>query len=313
MINIPTPLRDPTNMADWIEFRALTAGDRNASAADLRRVIVAVGEVQTGGGNDEDEQLAAACFHELQDRAMSSGSAYPFVVHDGLITLLPEQNPCWAYTFCLLLSLAGADRSEPGKPVTELFEEVADAALGAYVGKSLKFGFPRRVLPTGFKKALQDVMKQLREGEDVSAIPQTKKAKDAAVDLIAWRPFPDQRQAQLIVFGQCAAGANWQKKLSELNPSGFYKSYWRKPPAVDPLRAFCTPFRISADDWYSHASYGGILFDRCRIANLACTQTAPKEILQWNKRTAKELLRQSAPMKRSKAERTRNARKRRTR
>src|SRR5882672_7970429 len=130
MISIPTPFEDPTNMADWIEFRALTASDQNASAADLKLVLNAVGARDQESSDDtETEQLIAACFHELEDRAKSAGPAYPFSISNGLVTFRGSSASGWAYTFCLLLSLKGADRSEPGKSVAELFEDVADGAL----------------------------------------------------------------------------------------------------------------------------------------------------------------------------------------
>ena len=99
------------------------------------------------------------------------------------------------------------------------------------------------------------------------------------------------------MFGQCAAGANWEKKLSELTAEAFWKNYWRKPPAVNPIKAFCTPFRISFEDWYKHATNGGILFDRCRIANLTCKQPPLDNILKWCDRTAKELAKASVQTK----------------
>ena len=75
MINVPTPLREPTDMADWIALRALTAADHSAGAADLLRVIVTAGEAHTSRGARSDDELLSLhpSMNEIQDRATSTG------------------------------------------------------------------------------------------------------------------------------------------------------------------------------------------------------------------------------------------------
>jgi len=288
MLPISTPATDVLNMADWLEMRALLAADRNASRSDLRRALVqtgVLGDTSDASSELDDEVLAADAFAELRDRAASCGTGYPFSVDNGLIQAPDDFSPYWAYTFCLLLSLRGANRGEPGKKPAGMFEEVAEAAASSYVrGRSLKFGFPRRVLPTSFKEALDLVCAELREGQGARGRPSSRNAKDARLDIVAWRPFPDGRPAQLILFGQCAAGANWQSKLTELQPRTFIDLYWKEAPAVDPVRAFFTPFRLKDHNWFETAKSAGIVFDRCRIAHFAFGASAPQGVGTWIQR-----------------------------
>jgi hypothetical protein len=236
------------------------------------------------------EKFADDAFAELEDRSEDCVGCYPFAIKDSVLQTKEDLTPHWAYIFCLLLSYRGADRGEVGKRPTQLFEEVAAVAARRYVsGESIRFGFPRRVLPSNFIEAIKEVCGKLGEGEGPRQRPSSRHAKDAQLDIIAWRPFPDQRKAKLILFGQCAAGGNWEEKLSELQPANFIKSYLLESLAVDPLRCFFTPFRLRHDDWYEKAVQGGILFDRCRIAHFAYEQEPPPELTKWNNATQRAI------------------------
>lgn len=290
MLPIPTPVTDVNNMADWLEIRALGAADGNASRSDLRRALVQSGVLADVSERGEaDEVLADNAFGELMDRAISCGAAYPFTLGGGLLQARDDIENYWPYIFCLLLSLCGRDRSQPTARPTSMFEEVAETAARAYVsGQSMKFGFPRRVLPSGFVEAVNTLCRGMHEGVEAKRRPSSRHAKDARLDIVAWRPFPDGRSAQLILFGQCAAGTNWTTKLTELQPGVFTDLYWTEPPAVPPVKAFFTPFRINADNWYEIAKPAGIVFDRCRIAHFAFGEHPPPGVLRWASRRLRE-------------------------
>ena len=279
MISIPTPATDAINLADWLELQAFFAADGNASFSDLRRALATMGL----GEDENDEILAGDAFSELSDRSLACGDCYPFVVDGSVLQTREDLESYWAYLFCLLLSYQGANRGEATNEPTRIFAEVAEIAARVYVsGKSLKFGFPRRVLPKNFEEAIQAVCKELGEGIGPKKRPDSQYAKDARLDIIAWRPFPDRRQGQMIMFGQCAAGGNWEEKLSDLQPRDFTDLYWSDPPAVTPLKGFFTPFRLPQDGWYTKAKYAGVLFDRCRIASFAHGHEPPPHLITWN-------------------------------
>ena len=287
MPSIPPPASDPITLADWLELRAFLADDKNVSAADLRRELVRMGIPE-----DEEsdvETLVDDTFSELEDRSEACRESYPFSLSPSVLQA-QENGDHWAYIFCLLLSWLGVgnDRAK-GKP-TRLFEKVAAVAAKGYVaGESLHFGFPRRTLPSNFIKALEEVCRATGEGSSPRRRSSSQHVKDAGLDIIAWKSFPDKRQAQVMLFGQCAAGKNWEDKLSELQPRSFIDTHLQEAPAVDPLRGFFTPFRLSKRGWYEKAKQAGILFDRCRIAHSAYEQDPPDDIRAWNEATKLKL------------------------
>lgn len=288
MLPIPPSASDPIVLADWLEVSALLADDKNVSAADLRRELVRMGIPRDE--ESEAETFVADAFSELEDRSNACYGSYPFSVRSSVLQAQENLTPYWAYIFCLFLSWRGVGNGKAKAKVTQLFEEVAALAAKKYVaGESLKFGFPRQTLPRNFSKALKIVCQKLREGGGPRKRPNSSNVKDAGLDIIAWKPFPDKRHAQIVLFGQCAAGRNWEEKLSELQPRSFIDTHLREAPAVDPLRGFFTPFRLSEHGWYETAKQAGILFDRCRIAHGAYEQDPPDDLCAWNEATKQKL------------------------
>jgi hypothetical protein len=71
----------------------------------------------------------------------------------------------------------------------------------------------------------------------------------------------------VIAFGQCATGANWATKLSELPDTRSWCQAWMlDPPCVPAVRMFFVPHRLTREEWETRATIGGVLFERCRIA-----------------------------------------------
>ena len=127
------------------------------------------------------------------------------------------------------------------------------------------FGFPRRLSPKDFPGALKKLCSHLREGKPDRKMPNASSMKDAGLDLVIRKPFPDRRASQLIAFGQCATGRNWWEKRHELQPGDWCREWMLKTPQVMPSKMFFVPHAVASRDW-AHLGYqAGIIFDRFRI------------------------------------------------
>lgn len=265
---------DPSEVhADWIEWRSLATPEHYVSWSDYQR------DLRIGGSDesrdeidDELEVLTNDIVAEIEARTEASGDQamnYPFIVSDqGLSYLSDREAP--AYIFQLLLTIFGRHAGPPGTYGDRLFEDLCAEALFNYLGgvsglKTLVFGFPRRVLPAGFKGAVDQLCRELKEGVRGKSAPETEDQKDAHLDLVAWRGFPESRPGQLIVFGQCSTGMDWFGKIHELQPQNWCRLWLEEQPLVPPLASFFVPRRIEPLQWRRASVYGGVLFDRCRI------------------------------------------------
>jgi hypothetical protein len=297
-LRAPTATASPESHADWLELRALLADDRNSSMTDLVRAIRPTGTIEAivqeevGGedalpaelsdpGDDRSETVADSASSELDDRELAcggtvaDGGAYPFVRGAQYLETLPDAAS-HVYVFLLLLSTEGVAAGPPGLSATELFEDIAaDAARNYFGGEDhgvevYQFGFPRRRTLRGFKPAINELCIKLGEGGNARDRPNSRDQKDAKLDLVVWRPFPDARTGKVVAFAQCAAGGDWDEKLSEMQPRTFTSSWMTDQLGLEPTRLFFCPFRVERRRWETTVYASGVLFDRCRIA-LHCT------------------------------------------
>ncbi len=268
MVPLPPDARNPIDLADWLELSVLEADDRNASTGDLTSALTILsGDIDS----DAAEELSLQVMREIEHRVKSAGEAYPFNIRDvRILELKGGWTDYVAYVFCLCLSFFGW-RPTKGASINPwyLFEDLSAIAAREYIhGEVFKFGFEAAVGTIGFEAKIAELCRLLGEGHGFRKQNNLKR-KDDKVDLVAWKNFKDERESKLIIFGQCAGGANWTGKMSEMQPDIFWKQ-WVQESGVSPLiRSFYIPFRLPAEEFTYTGRYSGILFERCRIAHTA--------------------------------------------
>lgn len=262
MLELPEDCTDPIALADWLELFALKSPGQNASGGDL------ISALQIPFDQDKAQEMSLLVIAEIEERIRATGEAYPFeLIRGRMIQAKGHLGKYAAYLFCLFLSYFKW-RQEKKAPINPwlLFEDLACVAARQYVqGEVLQFGTSRKKGIAAFSDAVKTLTIKLGEGGGFRDQLSLSK-KDDHVDLVAWKDFKDDRTSKFILFGQCAAGANWEGKLGELDPQAFWKQ-WMVDGEVSPLtKSFYVPHRISEERWDYCGRYAGILFDRCRVA-----------------------------------------------
>lgn len=263
----------PEDLADWLELTAIQADDQDASAGDMERELK-----RLGCGNPESK--LGSVFTEIDRRVVAAGNdGYPFDRNDTSIRVKGKVSAFPAYVFCLALSYLQwpARKNAPENPWL-LFEELSSFSAKNYLGgDALVFGTSSREggkAKKRFQTNVNDLAKKLGEGECFRS-QKTFSAKDSKLDVVAWKAFPDSRPCQIILFGQCASGANWRGKLNELDPEVFWDQWMNRGKVSAPLRSVFIPHRIYAEEeWEPHARRARLLFDRCRVVAYAHRDTA---------------------------------------
>jgi hypothetical protein len=267
--HFPEGVPDPISLADWLEIMALTAPDGDASAGDMGPPLRRLGEANP-------EPLIARVFTEIDRRVKAAGDAYPFVRGNNVITRRGDAAAYVPYVFCLLLSyFKWKARKNVAHNPWLMFEEMAHVAAREYLNApntSLLFGTSARKKQANFRGAVDDLCVRLREGDGF--YDQKTHAKDDKLDVVVWKDFPDNAPSQLVLFGQCAGGDDWRKKVAELQPDAFSKQWMNRTLISPVVRSFYIPHRIEPESWELWARKAGILFDRCRIAHFAHRQAA---------------------------------------
>ena len=273
---LPLPKKNPTDtiqLADWLEIYALISGDRNSSRGDLESALRTASLFESSDPQRNDEgvqQKILEVFRELDDRARAGKEAYPFLLNGGVLRVKEGWEEFPSYVFCLCLSYFGFKEKKNGKAFPRRwFEHVSRDALQHYLGgESLRFGWPRlkSELPTDFKQAINFLCQRIKEGESYKdgGLPDRK---DDALDIVAWKHFPDERAGKIVIFGNCATEKDWERsKKTELTPGPFCSDWMTDPPKCEIVKSLFIPHRVEYKRFRTHLKRAGIIFDRCRVA-----------------------------------------------
>jgi len=280
---LPLPATDEIKLSDWLEVYALVSPGGNSSFGDLERALGRAGVLESSDRGAMERKLADVSY-EMQSRQRSASHGYPFAIRGGLVTLRGAREDFAAYVFCLCLSFLRVWQRRGSQVFPRrMFEELSCVAARNYLGgEGVKFGAPRAGLPRQFKFAINTLCTLMGEGEQCR-VGRVFSAKDDTLDVVAWKHFPDRLAGKLVLFGQCASGADWESKMSELQPESFCQNWLYEQPPSRPIRAFFIPHRIRPDRWNSFTRKAGIVFDRCRLAywSQGFPGLARREFVRW--------------------------------
>src|SRR3990170_4502664 len=101
MISFPNDINDIVRLADWLELRALMAGDQNSSIGELTSPL------RIAGATESHEEIGLRVLLEVEQRVMATRQAYPFQLRRGVLRVKPNIGDYAAYLFCLGLSYFG--------------------------------------------------------------------------------------------------------------------------------------------------------------------------------------------------------------
>ena len=319
-VSSPLPTDTRSRLADWLEVMSLATARGVATRGEVLGNYDLLAD--DGHGVERDEEtgdsleaeiledsranVADVVLEELEYRAEILGANYPFrieargqnwrIVREAMIDNAEIVAARACYTFCLLTSairdrcIQGTDVGPVERALANHFQAIASAAAaGLLGGEVVSFGWPRPG-GTAFLPALRDVARKLRAGSPLAAAPlwSNGRDKDAGIDVIAWRDFPDARPGKIILFGQVASGNNWTEKSVKSDTPRFL-SWFSKRPAEHYIPAIFIPFPqhhgcagredaafedvAHAEAWLREQEFG-IVFDRLRIVATAAQRLA---------------------------------------
>lgn len=243
MYSIPDP-GSTENVSDWAEFY-LVSQKEELSRAELSSFI------EGSSGSEPPDEFINSVWLELESREALYGENPPYCVQRGLLQPNIDWEEYPEYMTCLIFALEGNPIESLKSGV--LFERITNEAVGSFLGgESIVVGFPNI-------KEVVDIATAL--GEKFASDPPWYR-KDRDLDVVAWKPFGDQRASQVIILIQCAAGRNWtEKKPVSLGA-------WRKYIhfACTPIKGFSIPVIISDKVRLEDVSTDlGLIIDRARI------------------------------------------------
>lgn len=205
-----------------------------------------------------------------------------------------QRRARWVYKAALVMSAfrygfitAGSGNADHWealkKDIPDLLQAVAVFAAANLLDEVYWFGWPRPD-HTAFPTAIKNLRNRL--GLGVLRDPPTTttpQAKDATVDLIAWRRFSDQMYGALILYGQVASGKRWAEKSTLHHIKGkFFEHFTDRPSELFLTSTFIPfvahervifagpahPHKLRTDKARELDRDHGVVVDRLRLAEL---------------------------------------------
>jgi len=285
--NLPSAQADPHEMADFFELLSYCRG-----AVSQRQVLAYLSRIDDNADNtgcddndDENADFLDEVMSELERRGKACGSGYPFCLElNGSVLKHLEsakEEKSVLYRYLLLGTRLNMKEKRVHAKIdgTLLLEEVADHILKSFLGpraKSFVFGTANK---GGFKTKVKRLCRELGEGcnfRNIDGKNAPVNANDDKIDTVTWIPFSDSLPGQLILFGQCKTGTNWQDMKTQLQPEAFIKKWLAETILVPPVRIFCISEAADRSRWKSTNVESGILFDRCRLVDFC--EKLPKKL-----------------------------------
>jgi hypothetical protein len=252
----PFPSGDEVSeVADWLELAVLNTG------RPFRR-----GRLVTTLDRENAKVDAADVLDELERRNALMGTLWPLSVDDPtdakVVSLRRNAPGRPLYTFFAALGL----RQNITGQGRILFEHCVNELTAGLTGHSgIRIGHPREApVPTSLREAIERYCADSAETEGRMKAPATTD-QDMGMDVANWFPFTDNRGGYLHFVGQCATGADWPDKLTELSIRKLEDHiHW----AVAPVRFFATPVVVTTQAFRRASLDGGLVLDRPRLVEL---------------------------------------------
>ena len=264
------------SLTEFAELQLLLSGDEFLSSTELRNSFTA--------GRQPTEEENSFMHAEVENRARRAGRHYPFSVFEGGLHI-DREAASDLYFFLLLMSLRnapardgdGLDRSDP------LFDAIAREAFRESLGdgaSSLIFAWPPRDgRPSVFSDAV--AWAATRIGVELRGGVIEDHPRDAGVDVIAWRDFPDGRTGFPILLAQNTVQFQFVKKPRDVQPSRWRD--WLRI-GVAPGIGFAVPFAIPDGDiwWDDVCTDVTLVLDRVRLI-YAVRDLDPPNWPEWDR------------------------------
>lgn len=269
MYNIDNINHTVFELADFLEYKSIINDSNTCSLSELRAMLSASDDEIDIKGTEEGDDKVINKLQEALSRCsirQSEYANYPFTTnHNSISCSLTLENNNLFYIFLLLANRLDMqkERVQCGLDATELFERLCRIVAKSYFGEHSICEIFGTSVNGSFEDKVKDILKKLHiQGEFKKPLGSTGHQKDGGIDLVAWIPFRDSKDSQLIALGQCKTGSNWEHLMKRVD---FFQNYSTTQPFMAPIYMFFVAEDFGTYKWEERSRECGIIFDRKRI------------------------------------------------
>jgi hypothetical protein len=218
------------------------------------------------------EHQVALAVHTMERRSDLLGGSYPFQVAEDYLRVNKSAQE-FSYTALLTMTATSpiGQLSAPSTAEFEVlavqFEKVTEVAVRSLLGpgsRALRFGYPNdHGRPSDFQEAMVWLAEQL--GVNLGTKHRPPRRKDGGVDVIGWRPFPDNKSGMPLVLVQCTLQKDFAGKAADIDLRHW--SGWIELP-TPPTTVLAIPGHVTANAKWEEIAARSMILDRFRLAGL---------------------------------------------
>ena len=269
MYNIENINHTVFELADFLEYKSIINDSNTCSLSDLRAFLSAPDDEIDIKGVEEGDDKVIKKLQEALGRCsirQLEYAIYPFFANQNSISckLTLEDNNVF-YIFLLLANRLNMQKEsiQSNLDATKLFERLCCLVAKSYLGEHSICEILGTSIKGTFEQKVKDILMKLHiKGEFKNPLGSTGLQKDGGIDLIAWIPFKDSKDSQIIALGQCKTGSNWEQLMKKI---AFFQNYSTLQPFVEPEYMFFVAEDFGMHKWEERSRNCGIIFDRIRI------------------------------------------------
>lgn len=269
MYNIDDINHTVFELADYLEYKSIINESNTCSLGELRAMLSAPDDEIDISGTEEGDDKVINKLQEALSRCsirLSEYSNYPFPInHNSISCILTLEDNNLFYIFLLLVNRLDMQKERVQRELdaTKLFERLCRIVTKNYFGEHSICEIFGTSVNGSFEDKVEDILNKLHiQGDFRKPLGSTGQQKDGGVDLIAWIPFKDSKDSQLIALGQCKTGSNWEQMMKRV---AFFQNYSTAQPFMEPIHMFFVAEDLGIYKWEERSRSCGIIFDRKRI------------------------------------------------
>jgi len=218
------------------------------------------------------EHQVALAVHSMERRSDLLGGHYPFQIAEDHLRV-SKSAPDFPYTALLSMTASSPIGQLVVSTASEFellavqFEKVTEVAVRCLLGpgsRALRFGYPNDLgRPSDFQEAMVWLAGQLEVKLGEQHRPPRR--KDGGVDVIGWRPFPDNKAGMPLVLVQCTLQRDFAHKAADIDLRHW--SGWLDLP-TPPTTVLAIPGHVTAHSKWDEITARSMILDRIRLAGL---------------------------------------------
>lgn len=261
-------------LADYWEIKVIQNPKLPVSTRDIQSTLsIELDEINHEGTYSEGDEILSdldSVMTEILRRIHSTKQKYPFRLNGSRLILDESCDEIVSTIYIYLLLCTRLNmrdyKKHNGIDGTLVFEKLCAVIGKNYWGENAESMILGTSISGNFEKKVTQCIDFIGEGNSfINRNNNDPTKNDDGIDIVLVKQFSDQRPSNLIGFGQCKTGTDWQDSIKLSKIKNFTNNWFHSQPIIEPL-----PIAFITDTLYFQMNFVSdqremLVFNRFRL------------------------------------------------